>query len=100
MLPKGFDEVGPDDRHVVRTEVVGEEVHEPGEEVSGQVSEDSQDRHKPQIAELDRPLEEIHAYTQGEQGETQNAEDFQEVMASAGLGTELVLRSLVLLGHT
>jgi hypothetical protein len=77
VLSEGFDEVGPDYRSVVGTKVVGEEVYEPGEEVSGQVSQDSQDRRKPQVAEIDHPLVDIHAYQQQKQHETQNAKDFQ-----------------------
>src|SRR5215204_2633510 len=75
MLAEGFDEVGPDDWRVVGTEVVGEEVYEPGEEVSGQVSQDSQDRRKPQVAEVEHPLVNFHAYQQQKQHKTQNAKD-------------------------
>jgi hypothetical protein len=37
------------------TRVVGEEVHEPREEVSGQVSQDSQDRRNLLVVEVDYP---------------------------------------------
>ena len=37
------------------TRVVGEEVHEPREEVSGQVSQDSQDRRNLQVVDIDHP---------------------------------------------
>jgi hypothetical protein len=76
VLAEGFDEVGPDDRGVIRTEVVGQEVYEPGEEVSDQVGQDSQNRRKPQVAEVDLPLVDIHAYQQQKQYKTQNAKDF------------------------
>jgi hypothetical protein len=62
VLPEGFNEVGPEDRRVIRTEVVGEEVHEPGEEVSDQVSQEGQDRHELQLAEAEHPLVDIHTY--------------------------------------
>jgi len=69
VLPEWFDEIGSDDRRVIEAEVVGEEVYEPGEEVSGQVSQDSQDRREPQVSEIDHPLVDIHAYQQQKQHE-------------------------------
>jgi hypothetical protein len=66
VLPEGFDEIGSDDQRLIGAEVVGEEVYEPGEEVSGQVS---QDRREPQVSEVDHPLVDIHAYQQQKQHE-------------------------------
>jgi len=67
VLAEGLDEVGTDDRGVVRTEVVREAVCEPGEEVGGQVTQNSEDRHEPQVAEAEDPLVDVHGYQRQKQ---------------------------------
>jgi hypothetical protein len=73
VLAKRLDEVGPEDRGVVRTEVVGEEVHEAGEEVGGQVSKDRQDGCEPQVPEVGHPPVNLNGYQDYEQCKTQDA---------------------------
>src|SRR5215212_8572260 len=69
VLAKRFDEVGPEDGGVVRPEVVGEKMHEPGEEVGDEVGQDQQDRQEPQITEAEDTPVDLHGYQQREQRE-------------------------------
>jgi hypothetical protein len=68
-------------------------VHEPGEEVGGQVGQDGQYRHQPQVAEVDHPPVDLYAY----QHETENAEYFQSIVSSARLWGRPILCNLVFL---
>src|SRR5687768_11597762 len=62
VLAKRLDEVRPEDRGLVRTEVVGEEVYEPREEVSSQICQYHQYRRKPQIAKFDHSPVDVYSY--------------------------------------
>lgn len=66
VLPEGADEGLPDERRIRLAEVVGEEVHETGDEVRGEEPGDRSQREPPSEPMLHRPVEDAHREVEGQ----------------------------------
>jgi hypothetical protein len=56
VLAKATNDAGSDDRHLGRSKVVCQEVHEPGDKARCQVRKHRDDRQEPQVSEGRHPL--------------------------------------------